>query len=103
MFILTCACTYYSIGPGGDVMHKTERLVLLIEPEILKELKKLAKEASQAVSQVVRASIVNYLKSARALKHGRALSKLERYQMPLAGIEKPHKMLKLIERGYRHV
>jgi hypothetical protein len=84
-------------------MNKTERLVILIEPDLLKKVKKAAQENIQTVSDFVRTSLLYFIHDQSAGKRFRRLKKIGRYQMPLKNIEDPKKLKKMLEGNYRHV
>lgn len=81
-------------------MHKTARLVILLEPDLLKKIRRSAEESARSVSDLVRHSLIRYLQERSSVRRGKKIMKIGRYQMPLNGVDRPEKLVKSTEESY---
>jgi len=81
-------------------MHKTARLVILLEPDLLKKIRRTAEESARSVSDLVRHSLLRYLQERSSVRRGKKIMRIGRYQMPLKGVDGPERLIKIAEESY---
>lgn len=82
-------------------MHKTKRMVMLLEPSLFEETNRLAKKLSLSVAEVVRLSLKAFLTTQKAVSNSKRLAKLAQFKISLQGIETPEKLNQVLEQGKR--
>lgn len=81
-------------------MHKTKRMVMLLEPDLFADAKRMAKKLSLSVAGVLRLSLKSFLDSQKAIGRGKKLASLAQFKIPLTGIETPEKLNRILEQNH---
>lgn len=81
-------------------MHKTSRLVIMIEPQLLNKAKKMAKQSAETLSKFVRDSLIQRILDHNATMKTKKLLKLGSLGMSLDGIDRIENLNRQIDSQY---
>lgn len=82
---------------------KTARLVVLLEPDVARRLKRWSRHHCQPVARVVRQSIHEYLNAEAARERMASVRGLSRFTLPMKGLEDPGALTRALHERYRTV
>ena len=82
-------------------MSKNARLVVLLEPKQLAQLRSTARQNHEGLSEIVRRSIQYFLSLQKVQARMRQVHKLGQFRLSLHGLEDPTSLEQALAKNYR--